>query len=61
MSSNTSTVAGFRMMWLLMTPADSSTPLLHEEHQSLTPQLTWDTQTPVAVAHAAADPVGTGV
>lgn len=43
------------------TPADSSTLSLHEEHESLTLQLTWDTQTPVAVAHTAADPVGTGV
>lgn len=39
-----------------MTAADSSGP-----KPLLTLQLTWDTQTPVAVAHAAADPMGAGV
>lgn len=38
--------------------------LLHsmlKKHQWLMQTLTWDTQTPVAVANAAADPMGTGV
>lgn len=47
-----------------MTPADGCTLRFHWKHQSprrRAPQLTWDAQTPVAVAHAATDAVGTGV
>lgn len=45
-----------------MTLAGNQT--FYEKCQSLrclTVQLTWDTQTPVAVAHAAAHPMGTGI